>query len=250
MQETQSGYCLVAAIFSWLVSAQALAFCLAPLPVIAAESGQPTGTGGLKISEIKGLATLAPFERKLDLGKAEGLHYFQFGLSDGTQVSLLHYAPVGARPRLRLAAKLGLHTEPTSEQARLSQAVAALNGGYFNLSDGKSASYVIVGGATEADPKNNQALVQNPKLKAFLPSIFNRSELRVVEDRAGQVHYVIAAHDEPLNPGLKLVDSLQGGPRLLPNLTASEEAFLRIEEGGGETDSIELNGRPHARPSA
>jgi hypothetical protein len=196
------------------------------------------------MQDIKGWRTLAPFERKLARAEAKQLRYFQFSLDGGAKVSLLLHegdAQKGGHHKgggLRLAAKLSPKCEPTSKQAKENKALAALNGGYFNLSDGASIGYVVVDGTVQADPNNNQALLQNPKLRPFLPQIFKRSELRVMEDGSGALHYTVAAHDAPLPQGLKLVDSLQGGPRLLPDLTASQEAFVRIEADGHESDSI------------
>ncbi len=215
-----------------------LCFSLQTPSCYAGEGSDMSQGKGIKISDIKNLSSLDKFERKLTKGVAPGLRYFQFGLSDGTQVSLLHCDPAESRHKLRLAARVSSHTRSTSNQAQDNEALAALNGGYFNLSDGKSASYVIVSGSVQADPKTNQALLQNPKLKAFMPAILNRSELRIMKDDKGNFHYGIASHEEPLPAGLILVDSLQGGPRLLPNLTATEEAFVRTEPDGSQTDSI------------
>jgi hypothetical protein len=204
----------------------------------AYDSSTESDGGGIKLSDIKGLATLAPFERKLSLAEAKNLRYFQFSVSGGTKVSLLLYTAAKGKSKLRLAARLSAKTEPTSKQAIENKALAALNGGYFNLSDGASAGYVIENGTVQADPTSNLALVQNLKLKPFLAQVFKRSELRMMKDPAGSFHYAIAAHDAPLPEGLELVDSLQGGPRLLPELTAAQEAFVRTETDGQETDSI------------
>ncbi|MBS1998297.1 MAG: phosphodiester glycosidase family protein [Cyanobacteria bacterium SZAS LIN-2] len=129
-------------------------------------------------------------------------------------------------------------TAPTTRQALEAGALAAVNGGYFNLSDGESASYVVVNGAMVADPTKNKALTGNPKLQPFLKNIFDRSELRVMQDSRGQMHYGVAAHGTALPQDLKLVDALQGGPSLLPELTAEQEAFVRHEPSGETTDSI------------
>ncbi|HMY03234.1 MAG TPA: phosphodiester glycosidase family protein [Candidatus Obscuribacter sp.] len=132
-------------------------------------------------------------------------------------------------------------TEPTEMVAAGRGAVAATNGGYFNLSDGKSTSFVVLDGRLVADPRENNALTGNPRLTAFLPKIYERSELRVYQDKLGKISYAIAAHSDAVPTTLTLKHSLQGGPRLLPQLTAEAEAFLRTESDGKVVDSIGVN---------
>ena len=71
-----------------------------------------------------------------------------------------------------------------------------------------------------------------------------------MEDGAGTYHYSVEAHDAPLPEGLRLVDSLQSGPRLLPDLTLEQpEAFVRSEADGHQSDSIGGKTLPrHAPP--
>jgi hypothetical protein len=199
----------------------------------------------IKLADIHGIETLRPFEETAKGLKAPGapLRYFQFVLDDGARVSLL-YAKLGRGEKnvLRLIPRLATRTEPTSIAAAREKAFAAVNGGYFNLSDGESASYVILDGAVKADPTKNRALVGNERLKPFLPQIFNRSELRILKQKStGRLHYTIAAHDEPIKDEYVLIDSLQAGPRLLPELTAEKEAFVRTEADGKVVDSIGCN---------
>lgn len=123
-------------------------------------------------------------------------------------------------------------TMPTSTFVKSAGALLGINAGYFNLSDGKSASYVYKGKIV-ADPHDNHALCQNPRLRPFLPQIFNRSELRLMrESKSGKSILSIARHTDPLPKGTKLISSIQAGPALLPALTARQEAFLRTESGG------------------
>lgn len=123
-------------------------------------------------------------------------------------------------------------TMPTSTFVKSAGALLGINAGYFNLSDGKSASYVYKGKIV-ADPHNNNALCLNPRLKPFLPQIFNRSELRLMqESKSGKSFLSIARHTDPLPKGMQLISSIQAGPALLPALTARQEAFLRTESGG------------------
>jgi hypothetical protein len=138
-------------------------------------------------------------------------------------------------------------TAPTSETAAKNHAAAAANGGYFNLKEGGlSTSFVTICGAMVADPRENKLLTTNPKLIPFLPQIFNRTEVRFVTRKDGASNILFAKHNELLPQGLKLLHSLQGGPRLLPAIDAVEEAFYRTDADGVLTDAIGTR-RPAAR---
>lgn len=137
-------------------------------------------------------------------------------------------------------------TSTTAEQVQRSGALAGINGGYFNLSDGESASFVVRSAKLELDPRLNRALTENEKLKDFLPAIFNRSELRILEAEDGRLDYEICEHSAPVSGGFKLLDAIQGGPLLLPTLTAAKEAFLRTNIDGSTVDAIGVK-RPAAR---
>jgi len=192
----------------------------------------------IKLSDIRGLESLANWEKPLRLKKGAYLRLFQFALADGTKISILSGKDLSHGGKVHLRPYLTAGTRPTSVFAQDAKALAAVNGGYFNLSDGLSASYVVIDGKLMADPTQNHALVDNPRLQPFLPQIFKRSELRTIKNGKGYLHYVIAAHDQTLSAGETLIDSLQAGPRLLPTLTAEDEAFVRREANGQETDSI------------
>lgn len=119
-----------------------------------------------------------------------------------------------------------------------SNAIFAVNGGFFNLSDGDSTSYVTVDGKPMCEPKRNKALIENPKLKSFLPQIFDRSEIRFLSNQKNEVIIEIVKHSQPIQSGMKLESSLQGGPQILPKLTSESEAFIRKDDSGKMQDSI------------
>jgi len=147
-------------------------------------------------------------------------------------------------PRLRVGPALACagssksKTAPTSQVVQEEKALFGVNGGYFNLSNGESTSYVVLKGAVCADPTKNLALTENPKLKPFLSQIYNRTEIRFLKAKDKLPSVQIATHNEPLPQGRVLDSSLQGGPRLLPELTAEQEAFVRTEADGKQVDSI------------
>lgn len=134
----------------------------------------------------------------------------------------------------------------TTKSAQMKDALVAINGGYFNMSDGDSVSFVTLDGKQVCDPRSNKALVENEKLKPFLSQIFNREEFRVYADEKGKRTYAIVKHDAPLPAGTRLVHALQGGPMLLPAYTAREGAFVRKDASGAESDSIGTT-KPAAR---
>jgi hypothetical protein len=128
--------------------------------------------------------------------------------------------------------------------ARASGAVAAINGGYFNHSDGWPVSHVTIAGRAATDPEKNRALTSNPALKPVLPIIFNhRAEWRALMGPMGR-SWAIAAHDAPAPWGQTIDDALQAGPQLLPTLDLAGEAFVRQDARGRITrDGIGALGR-------
>lgn len=179
-----------------------------------------------------------------NLFPVNGARYYQFSLANGTGAYLVvAYVKDG---KWRLRPHLAEKTAPTSRASSQQNASAGINGGFFNLSDGVSASYIVLDGKTVADPRENKALLENQKLQPFLEQIFNRSELRVLKTKNGKLDYQIAAHNTPLPPNMTLVDSLQAGPQLLPVLRSEEEAFLRKQADGTYADSIGCK-KPAAR---
>jgi hypothetical protein len=130
--------------------------------------------------------------------------------------------------------------------AQEQKAIAAINAGFFNLSDGVSASYLTIDGKEVADPRTNKALIENPKLKPYLEAIFNRSEIRFYKNNKNVLTLDVVTHNCPVPKGLKLLHSLQGGPQLLPVDTSEVEAFVRTNPDGTPADSIGTK-KPAAR---
>jgi hypothetical protein len=167
-----------------------------------------------------------------------GAFYYSFVLPNGSRANLIVVDLKSRRWRIRPALSMST-TAPTSQIARDLHASAAVNGGFFNLSDGVSASYVFINGKAATDPPSNKALVDNPKLKPFLPSVFDRSEIRFLRVGDGRTSVKIVRHSKPLPGGSALVDSLQAGPRLLPTVDDADEAFVRVDpESGAQIDAI------------
>lgn len=170
----------------------------------------------------------------------DGAIYYSFPVSG---CSRAHLVVVDMRSgKWRLRPVIAGSTSTASAVAVKENASVVINGGYFNLKAGagQSASFVISGGVIVADPKDNAVLVNNAKLVPFMDRILNRTELRVLKTREGRVKIQIAKHNDAVTANCRLIDSLQAGPRLLPKLDASEEAFIRREADGTIADSINV----------
>ncbi|NJL87473.1 MAG: phosphodiester glycosidase family protein [Leptolyngbyaceae cyanobacterium SM1_1_3] len=115
--------------------------------------------------------------------------------------------------------------------AQQTGAIAALNAGFFDPQNGQTTSYVVHRGELVADPRQNQRLVDNPDLQAYLPQILNRSEFRRYQC-AAETRYNIAAHDAPVPPSCSLIEAIGAGPQLLPADTSETEGFVTYDSGG------------------
>lgn len=172
------------------------------------------------------------------IGPIAGAVYYSFALPNGSQAYLVVADYRHGHWRIRPAVSEPT-TSTTSAMAKTLDAVAATNGGYFNLKDGgHSTSFVVLNGKTVADPEQNAALLSNPMLKPFLKRIFNRSEVRFLKDDHGRNLIDIVRHETPLSAGTTLVDSLQAGPQLLPTVESIDEAFVRTNPDGKDMDAI------------
>lgn len=157
----------------------------------------------------------------------------------GTQA---HVLTVPAQATVKPVAARPGRTVPA--WARHAGAVAAINGGYFNHSDGAPVSHVTADGKPLTDPRRNQALTGNPALVPVLPRIFDaRVEWRALEGPGGR-RWAFAPHQAPVPAGFRLRHALQAGPALLPAMDLTGEAFVLKDARGRVTrDGIGTAGR-------
>lgn len=211
------------------------------LAVVLTLCGAAQAVEDKNLNNIPKWTDLHPSERMKPL---EGLQYFEFKTANGSNAFLLvvdlskknwHLKPVVNKP-----------TSTTTATAERVHAAASVNGAFFNLNNGESTSYITVSGQMLCDPHKNKALTENPKLKPFLETIYQRTELRILRNKNGKIELSIAPHFAPVPQGFAVLHSIQAGPRLLPDLTAKEEAFERTEADGKVVDSIGVN-KPAAR---
>lgn len=123
--------------------------------------------------------------------------------------------------------------------AHSKNALAVLNGGFFDPQNGKTTSHLTVQGQPAGSPVDNERLTGNPTLETYLDQIFNRSELRAYRcEPPASLRYDITLHSTPLPNGCELESALGAGPQLLPENTATAEAFTDYENGELVRDAI------------
>jgi exopolysaccharide biosynthesis protein len=153
--------------------------------------------------------------------------------------STVHTLRIPAKSELTVKVALSSTVNSLETFARKSQAVAVLNGGFFDASNRKTTSYIIEQGQVVGDPQQNARLMQNPQLVPYLAQILNRSEFR--RYFCGRsVKYAITSRSFPIPEGCQLTDALGGGPRLLPEITAEAEGFFQKEGGKTLRDPLSI----------
>jgi hypothetical protein len=126
---------------------------------------------------------------------------------------------------------------PLTSFATQHNAIAAINGGYFDPKNQKTTSYIIEQERIVADPRLNERLVGNPDLKHYLGKILNRAEFRRYQCGT-QILYDIQLHSAPIQANCTLKAALGGGPGLLPTDTSVAEGFLAYQDGEIIRDAI------------
>ncbi len=121
-----------------------------------------------------------------------------------------------------------------------------VNGGFFDMDNHKTVSFVTIDNKTVLSPDDNSAITNNKALKPYLDKIYNRSEFRVLEDAKGHLIYDIAPHNEQPKDGLVIKHALQGGPMLLPELRLEEEFYILVKDGKVITETASAL-HPHSR---
>lgn len=158
--------------------------------------------------------------------------------------SIVHTLLIPVQSRLRMTV-VSSKVDFLENFAQKYQAIAVLNGGFFDPVNYKSTSYVVRQGKIVADPRLNERLISNPKLTPYIDKILNRTELRQYQCRQ-TVRYDIAFHHQPIPEGCQLVNALGGGPRLLPEITLQQEGFVEASNGRIVRDALGSQ-QPNAR---
>ena len=115
--------------------------------------------------------------------------------------------------------------------------IAAINGGYFDPVNQKTTSFMVQNSQIVADPRFNERLVDNQDLKPYLRKIFNRAEFRRYS--CGEAtQYDIQLHFAPIPNDCTIIESLGGGPGLLPENSSIAEGFIAYRDGEKIRDAI------------
>jgi hypothetical protein len=154
----------------------------------------------------------------------------------------IHTLQIPANSGYRIDIATADRLETVRNLAEKNDALAAINAGFFDPNNGQTTSFIVRGGKLIADPRKNARFINNPDLQPYLSRMLNRGEWRQYRCRNGE-KFSIAFHADPIPSGCEIRNSIGAGPRLLPRMTAREEAFTVSEKGRVIRDSIGVNQR-------
>ncbi len=106
-----------------------------------------------------------------------------------------------------------------------------VNGGFFDVKNGKSVSYVTIDNNLVYDIENYEKFIQNLKNEQRYEKVLSRGELRILENKRHKLKFDIARHNAPVKKGWKIKHSLQAGPILYPEMDLNGEGFVVYEDG-------------------
>lgn len=159
--------------------------------------------------------------------------------------SIVHTLVIPPESQFAVSVALSPELDRIENFAQKHQAIAVLNGGFFDPVNHKTTSYITQQGQLVADPRLNERLIHNPKLAPYINRILNRSEFRRYQC-GSTIRYEIALHSTAIPAGCQLIDAVGGGPRLLPELTSVQEGFFDVKHGKIIQDAIGSQ-QPNAR---
>jgi len=159
--------------------------------------------------------------------------------------SFVHTLKISAQSQYFVTTAIAAKTQTVEEFAASTQAIAVLNGGFFDPQNQKSTSVVFQNGQQVAKPEDNDRLMNNPDLLPYLDKILNRSEFRRYRCGA-EIRYDIVLRQQLPPPDCQLQDALGAGPQLLPFSTSEPEGFLASQNGKVIRDAVGYN-QPNAR---
>jgi len=137
-------------------------------------------------------------------------------------------------PQQKAKKKVRVYSSPTlvtnKEVHKQSGAELTVNAGFFDPKNGKTISYATSDRETIEDPMFNESIFTNPILRKNISKILNRTEFRIVECN-NKYQYEITQHNTPVPFTCSVVEAIQGGPMILPNLRLEEEFFIVKQDG-------------------
>lgn len=115
-----------------------------------------------------------------------------------------------------------------------------VNGGFFDVNDGKSVSYVTIDNNLVEDVESNTRLVELLKREDRLEKVLSRAELRILENKNHKLLFDIAYHNAPIQKGYVVKHALQAGPMLYPEMDLVEEGFVIYENDIVKFQSVDI----------
>lgn len=115
-----------------------------------------------------------------------------------------------------------------------------VNGGFFDVDNSKSVSYVTIDNELVADVMDHSALVENLKNEERLEKVLSRAEFRILENKRHNLKFDIAYHDAPVQKGYTIKHALQAGPLLYPSMDLVKEGFVVYEDGFVKMQAVNI----------
>ena len=151
--------------------------------------------------------------------------------------SAVHVVTIPAQSNYIVTTEITSQLSAIADLATKNNALAAINGGYFDPQNEKTTSYIIKQGNLVADPRTNERLIDNPDLKPYLGKILNRVQFRRYQCEEA-TRYDITFQTAAIPDGCIVRDALGAGPQLLPVDTSVAEGFTAYEDGELIRDAI------------
>ena len=159
--------------------------------------------------------------------------------------AIVHTVTISPGGRFSVVPAIAPTAATVEEFAQTHRAIAVLNAGFFDPQNQQTTSFVTIGGRLVADPRQNDRLMQNPKLATYLDRILDRSELRRYQCGSA-IRYDIISHSQPVPADCQLRDAISAGPQLLPQNTSQLEGFVAVANGETTRDALGST-QPNAR---
>ena len=151
--------------------------------------------------------------------------------------TVAHIHIVTIPPDYPVDVAVGNDLKTVAEFAAETNALAVLNGGFFDPNNAQTTSFITVNGRLVADPRQNARLVDNPDLAVYMDKILNRSEVRRYHC-GEEIRYDITLHNASVPDDCVLHTALGAGPQLLPVDTSQAEGFTDYSDGVLIRDAI------------
>lgn len=115
-----------------------------------------------------------------------------------------------------------------------------VNGGFFDVKNGKSVSYVTIDNELVADVEDNVKLMKNLKNEGRFEKVLSRTEFRILENKRHKLKFDITPHYAPIKKGYKIKHALQAGPMLLPEMDLVNEGFVVYEDNMVKFQAVDI----------